>query len=73
MTETFAERLSAIKAAQACVAETIPKTKEWRDAQRAAIGARADYWSARILSQVSNRPTSGSPRAYPSGASSLRA
>ncbi|TAK02863.1 MAG: hypothetical protein EPO36_00815 [Chloroflexota bacterium] len=58
MTETFAERISAIKAAQAYVAETVPRTKAWRDAQRAAIGARADYWTARISSQHSMRRTS---------------
>ena len=46
MAQNLATLIGPVNEAQRRLRDTTPKTAEWRDAQRVAVYARADYWQA---------------------------
>lgn len=49
MTKNLVNLVSSVNQAECRLRDTTPKTAEWRDAQREAVHARADYWAAMCL------------------------
>jgi hypothetical protein len=49
MTQNLVSLVSSVNDAQRRVRDSTRQTPEWRDAQRAAVEARLDYWNAMCL------------------------
>jgi hypothetical protein len=73
MKQNLATLVSFVSDAQRRVRESTRQTPEWRDAQRAAVRARLDYWNAMCLSWDVRHPRGGPDEVPVNGRSHLSA